>query len=54
MQTTYDYPEFDYLQSAEQRTGTVRRHPVVVVGAGPVGLTAGNLGPVGVRHSDAG
>lgn len=40
MQTTYDYPEFDYLQSAEQRTGTVRRHPVVVVGAGPVGLTA--------------
>ena len=37
---TYQYPEFDYHQSEEQRTGTVKRHPVVVVGAGPIGLTA--------------
>ncbi|AWK86166.1 FAD-dependent oxidoreductase [Azospirillum thermophilum] len=40
MHATYSYPKYPYLQSDEQRTGTVRRHPVVVVGAGPVGLTA--------------
>lgn len=39
-QKTYAYPEFDYVQSAEQREGTLKRHPVVVVGAGPIGLTA--------------
>jgi 3-(3-hydroxy-phenyl)propionate hydroxylase len=39
MQKTYTYPEFPYVQSEEQRTGTVRRHPVVVIGAGPIGLT---------------
>ncbi|MCV0428787.1 MAG: FAD-dependent oxidoreductase, partial [Roseibium sp.] len=37
---TYHYPEFDYRQSEEQLTGTVKRHPVVVIGAGPIGLTA--------------
>jgi 3-(3-hydroxy-phenyl)propionate hydroxylase len=37
---TYQYPEFDYRQSEEQRTGTVKRHPMVVIGAGPIGLTA--------------
>ena len=36
---TYSYPRFDYRQTDEQQTGTVRRHPVVIVGAGPVGLT---------------
>ncbi|MBU3654277.1 MAG: FAD-dependent oxidoreductase, partial [Limnohabitans sp.] len=36
---TYSYPRFDYRCSDEQQTGTVRRHPVVIVGAGPVGLT---------------
>ena len=36
---TYTYPRFDYHQTDEQQTGTVRRHPVVIVGAGPVGLT---------------
>ena len=36
----YSYPEFPYRQSAEQRAGEVRRHPLVIVGAGPVGLTA--------------
>jgi 3-(3-hydroxy-phenyl)propionate hydroxylase len=39
MQKTYTYPEFSYEQSDEQRTGTLRRHPVVVIGAGPIGLT---------------
>ncbi len=37
---TYQYPEFEYHQSEEQRTGTAKRHPVVVIGAGPIGLTA--------------
>ena len=40
MLKTYQYPEFDYRISPEQRTGQVRRHPVVIVGAGPIGLTA--------------
>jgi 3-(3-hydroxy-phenyl)propionate hydroxylase len=39
MQKTYTYPEFAYQQSPEQRDGAVVRHPVVIVGAGPVGLT---------------
>jgi len=37
---TYSYPEFPYVQSAEQREGRTVCHPVVVVGAGPIGLTA--------------
>jgi 3-(3-hydroxy-phenyl)propionate hydroxylase len=37
---TYQYPEFAYQQSAEQQSGTLRRHPVVIIGAGPIGLTA--------------
>ena len=46
---TYSYPRFDYRCSDEQQTGTVRRHPVVIVGAGPVGLTlALDLGHRGV------
>ena len=40
MLATYRYPEFAYQCSAEQREGAVRRHPVVVIGAGPIGLTA--------------
>jgi 3-(3-hydroxy-phenyl)propionate hydroxylase len=36
---TYTHPTFDYVRSAEQASGSCRRHPVVVVGAGPVGLT---------------
>ena len=40
MQKTYQYPSFPYQQSAEQREGRVVRHPVVVIGAGPIGLTA--------------
>lgn len=38
--TNYVYPRFDYVQSAEQAAGIVRRHPIVVIGAGPIGLTA--------------
>lgn len=40
MLDTYTYPEFPYRQSEEQRSGRPLRHAVVVVGAGPVGLTA--------------
>ena len=40
MLKTYSYPQFPYRQSAEQQSGTMRRHPVVVIGAGPIGLTA--------------
>lgn len=37
---TYDYPEFEYVQSKEQQEGVVIRHPVVIIGGGPIGLTA--------------
>ncbi|RVT81663.1 FAD-binding protein [Rhodobacteraceae bacterium CCMM004] len=40
MLNTYDFPEFAYVQSEEQKTGNPVRHTVIVVGAGPVGLTA--------------
>jgi 3-(3-hydroxy-phenyl)propionate hydroxylase len=40
MLNTYTFPVYDYEQSDEQRQGQPARHPVVVVGAGPVGLTA--------------
>ena len=39
MLQTYTYPEYAYRQSEEQRSGQVKRHPVVVIGAGPIGLT---------------
>jgi 3-(3-hydroxy-phenyl)propionate hydroxylase len=35
---TYTNPVFGYRRSADQRPGEAARHPVVVVGAGPVGL----------------
>jgi 3-(3-hydroxy-phenyl)propionate hydroxylase len=37
---TYQYPEFAYHPSVEQKEGAVKRHPVVIIGAGPIGLTA--------------
>lgn len=40
MLNTYDFPEFDYVQSTEQKSGETVRHTVIVVGAGPMGLTA--------------
>ena len=39
MSKTYTYPEFPYRQSAAQREGRLERHPLVVIGAGPIGLT---------------
>ena len=39
MLQTYTYPEYAYAQSDEQRTGTLKRHPAVIIGAGPIGLT---------------
>jgi 3-(3-hydroxy-phenyl)propionate hydroxylase len=39
MLNTYSYPEFAYRQSPEQQAGEIKRHPVVIIGAGPVGLT---------------
>ena len=36
---TYEFEQFEYVQTEEQKSGNVIRHPVVVVGAGPVGLT---------------
>jgi 3-(3-hydroxy-phenyl)propionate hydroxylase len=38
--STYYYPKFDYVQSDEERSKIPVRHPVVVVGAGPIGLAA--------------
>ncbi len=40
MLKTYGYPEFAFHQSVDQKSGAVRRHPVVIVGGGPVGLSA--------------
>ena len=37
---TYHYPKFEYVCSDEERTKTPVRHPVVVIGAGPIGLAA--------------
>jgi 3-(3-hydroxy-phenyl)propionate hydroxylase len=34
-----ELPRYPYRQSLEQRSGQPQRHPVVIVGAGPVGLT---------------
>ncbi|MFZ5549642.1 MAG: FAD-dependent oxidoreductase [Pseudomonadota bacterium] len=38
MLSTYRYPRFEYRRPAELGDSAPRRHPVVVVGAGPVGL----------------
>ena len=40
MLKTFKRPKYPYVRSVEHATGQLRRHPVVVVGAGPVGLTA--------------
>jgi 3-(3-hydroxy-phenyl)propionate hydroxylase len=37
--TSYRLPEYPFVEPAELRTGEVRRHSVVVVGAGITGLT---------------
>lgn len=40
MLSTYQYPKYEYVQPPEQKSGETKRYPVVVVGAGPVGLAA--------------
>ncbi|MBL8331843.1 MAG: FAD-dependent oxidoreductase [Rubrivivax sp.] len=40
MMSTYSYPKFAWKPTEGQRAGRVDRHPVVIVGAGPIGLTA--------------
>lgn len=42
MNKTYTYEEFPYKRTPEQETGDIGRYPVVIVGAGPTGLTAAN------------
>jgi 3-(3-hydroxy-phenyl)propionate hydroxylase len=50
MLKTYSFPKFPYAQSAEQREGRLARHPVVIIGAGPIGLTAAlDFGKRGMR-----
>ena len=39
--STYTYPRYAYRRPAElDQPGVVARHPVIVIGAGPVGLAA--------------
>jgi len=40
MLSTYKYPKYDYVRPPEQSGAAPKRYPVVVVGAGPVGLAA--------------
>jgi 3-(3-hydroxy-phenyl)propionate hydroxylase len=40
MLSTYHYPKYEYVTPPEQKGGEANRYPVVVVGAGPVGLAA--------------
>jgi len=40
MLNTYQYPEFPYIQSEEEKAGKPIRRPVIIVGGGPIGLTA--------------
>lgn len=50
MHRTYQYEIFEYKPSPEQRLGKMARYPVIVVGAGPVGLTAAiDLANCGVK-----
>ncbi len=40
MLSTYRYPKYAYAQPPEVRSRTVGRYPLVIVGAGPVGMAA--------------
>ncbi|MEY3285883.1 MAG: hypothetical protein RL500_613, partial [Pseudomonadota bacterium] len=42
MHSTFQYPRFDYQRPPEMDAapGTAARHPLVVIGAGPVGMAA--------------
>lgn len=37
---TYVNPIFDFQESADQKSKTIQRHPVVIIGGGPTGLIA--------------
>jgi len=50
MQKTYTNPRFAYRRSDDQHPGAAAHHPVVIVGAGPVGIAlAIDLGVLGVK-----
>ncbi len=38
---TYQNPVYDYIQSRDQQSDTPAHHPLVIVGAGPIGMAAG-------------
>ncbi len=49
MLSTYQYPKYDYVRPPEQSGAAAKRYPVVVIGAGPVGLAAAiDLAQLGV------
>ena len=50
MLKTYTYPKFAYVQPEERKNRTAARYPVVIIGAGPVGLAAAIDWPP-ARHS---
>jgi len=41
MMQTHQNPVYEYVRSPDQDTATPVHHPVIVVGAGPVGMAAG-------------
>ena len=50
MQKTYTNPRFDYVRSPDQQSGANVRHPVIIVGAGPIGIAmAIDLGLRGIK-----
>lgn len=40
MSKIFETPLYPYQRSADQEAGTVAHHPVLVIGAGPIGLAA--------------
>jgi len=40
MLNTYTWPEYSYVQSEDQKNATITRRPVIVIGAGLIGLSA--------------
>lgn len=40
MPSTYENPVYDYTKSPDQEPGNIAHHPLIIVGAGPIGLAA--------------
>jgi len=40
MFATYQNPIYDYCKSPDQETSSPVHHPLIIVGAGPIGLAA--------------